>query len=128
MSEISYITNPAGSGSSHETGIILVRCRNGHKFISGTYACPCCGEKVQAGYEEVETGPFTVLRSIKVMAPVAPWPPAPFVVAEIELAAGLTGLALISNVEEALPAGTRVAIGDVSNAYPLFETITETAE
>lgn len=128
MSEISYIAHPAGSGPSHESGIVLVRCPNGHRFISGSYACPCCGGEADAGYEEVATGPFTVLRSIKVMAPVAPWPPAPFVVAEIELAAGLTGLALISNVEEALPAGTRVAIGDVSNAYPLFETITETAE
>lgn len=127
MSEISYI-NTAESGSSSDPGIVLVRCSNGHRFISGSYACPQCGGEAEAGQEEVATGPFTVLRSIKVMAPVAPWPPAPFVVAEIELAKGLTGLAVVSNSEDALPAGANVVIGDVSNAFPLFETMTEAAK
>ncbi|HEY8602861.1 hypothetical protein [Tsuneonella suprasediminis] len=127
MSDISYIST-AGSDTSSDPGIVLVRCCNGHRFLSGSYACPQCGGEAKAGQEEVATGPFTVLRSIKVKAPVAPWPPAPFVVAEVELAEGLTGLAVVSNSEEALPAGARVAIGDVSNAFPLFETITEAAE
>lgn len=127
MSEISYICYIKSASSKDQPGILLNGCVCGHRFLVGTYGCPHCGREAVAGSEKVETGPFTVRRSIKVMAPLAPWPPAPFIVAEIELASDLTGLAVISDAHEAVAAGTRVVVGNVSNGFPLFEQVPEMA-
>lgn len=123
MSEISNFQKSAMSPGS--PGIALRACSCGHHYLSGSFGCPHCGKDAEAADEIVASGPFAVTRSIRVAAPLAPWPPTPFVIAEIEITADLTGLAVIADAQDPILPGSRVAIGDVSHDYPLFNVVAE---